>query len=268
MRRIVLFLLPLLLLGCGAGGNYKIAKEEYRERVRTLGVVPLLVDPGSTINHPQQQQVIDLLQRHNAGKAEELITMLRKEKGYFDVRAVSGNPSQLFYQLIQGSNLRGEGPSVYRRYQFNQGAVAELANANVVDALLVIVANGVERKETRHDRGPLLAYLEATYNPILMTAAVVLPSGEIAWEYAGEAGEDFLPLQYPAFDEAFYNKADAVKIKYLSIEGLDRTLREPAKDLFGGKKLPRAYDNLFEKLVAALNPGFLLPKRAPQTEAK
>ncbi|MFA5517328.1 MAG: hypothetical protein WDA20_13700 [Desulfuromonadales bacterium] len=267
MRRIVWVLLPLLLLGCGSG-NYKISKEEYRDRVRTLGVAPLLVDAGSTIEHPDRQQVIDLLRRHNAGKAEELISMLRKQKGYFDVRGISGDPQQLFSRMVRESALRGEGPALYRRYQFNSAAVAELARDNVVDALLVVIANGVVRKETRRDRGPLLAYLEAPFNPILMTAAVVLPSGEIAWEYSGAAGENFLPLQFAAFDEAYYNKTDEVKIKYLSVEGLERALGTPEKDLFGGKKLSQPYGTLLEQIVAALHPGFLMPKRSPEAEKK
>ena len=265
MRRFVWCLLPFLLVACGSG-NYKIAKDEYRERVRILGVVPLLVDAGSTINHPERQQVIDLLRRHNAGKAEDLIDMLRAQKGYFDVRAVSGDPAQLFANLVKGSTLRNQGPALYRRYQFNTAAVAALADANVVDGLLIVIANGVERTENRRDRGPLLGYLEAPYNPILMTATVVLPSGEIAWEYAGAPGENFLPLQYPAFDEAFYNKTDEVMIKYISIPGLERALTESEKSIFGRTGLPKPYEEFFEQLASAMHPGFFLPLRRNESK--
>jgi hypothetical protein len=265
MRRFAWCLLPFLLLGC-ASGNYKIAKEEYRERVRTLGVMPLLIDTNSTIKHPERQKVIDLLQRHNAGKSEPLVERLRTQRGYFDVRPLPGDPQQLFTRLIQGSALRGEGSALYRRYQFNSKTVAELARANAVDALLVIVANGIERTETRRDRGPIISYLEAPYNSILLTATVVLPSGEIAWEYAGIPGESFLPLQYAAFDEAFYNKTNEVKIKFISPEGLDRTLSAVEKNVFGGKKLPRPYEELFEQIAGAMHPGFIFPqRRKPET---
>ncbi len=265
MRRLVWFLLPLLLLGC-AGGAYKMPKEEYRERVRTLGVLPLMVDAGSTINHPERQQVIDLLRRQSAGKEDELIAMLRAQKGYFDVRGCKGDPQQLFARLVKGSSLRGKGASMYRRYQFDSAAAAELASSNVVDGLLVVILNGVERTETRRDRGPLLAYLEAPYNSILVTAAVVLPSGEIAWESPSGPGENFLNLQYPAFDEAFYDKTDEVKIKYISLGGLERTLAEPDNALFGSKKLPRPYGGLFEKIAGALHPGLLNPLHAREPE--
>ncbi len=265
MRRLVWCLLPILLLGCSSK-NYKIAKEEYKERVRTLGVIPLLVDADSTIKHPERQRIIDLLQRHNAGKSEPLVEMLRAQRTYFDVRAISGDPQQLFNRLTQGSTVRGEGSALYRRYQFNSKAVAELASANAVDALLIVVANGVERTETRRDRGPFITYLDAPFNSILLTATVVLPSGEIAWEYAGNPGESFLPLQYAAFDEAFYNKTDEVKIKFISFEGLDRTLSEVEKNVFGGKKLPRPYEELFEQIAGAMHPGFIFPqRRKPET---
>jgi hypothetical protein len=267
MRRLVWFLLPLLLLGC-SGAAYKMPKEEYRERVRALGVLPIMVDADSTISHPDRQQVIEMLRRWNTGKEEELISMLRSQKGYFDVRAVKGDPQQLFARLVKGSTMRGKGSSFYRRYLFDTAAASELASANVVDGFLVVIMNGVERTETRHDRGPLLAYLKAPYDSILVTAAVVLPSGEIAWEYPSGPGENFLDLQYPAFDEAFYNKTDEVKIKYISLAGLERTLAEPDKTLFGRKKLPLKYNELFERIAGALNPGLLNPLRTTQSQSQ
>lgn len=264
MRHVIWLLVPVLLLGCG-GGAYKISKDEYRERVRTLGVLPLMVDADSPITHPERTQIIHLLRRHNAGKEEEMIARLREQKGYFDVRAVPGDPQQLFSRLIRGSALRGKGAAQYRRYQVDAAAVADIAAANAVDGLLVVIVNGIERTETRRDRGPLLAYLEAPYNPILVSAAVVLPSGEIAWELPHESGESFLPLQYPAFDEAFYNKTDEVRIKYISVEGLERTLAEPDKKLFGSRKVPRVYGELFDRLTSELHPGLLNPLRTKES---
>ena len=47
MRRMVLFLV-LLTAGC-SGGIYKVPASEYRQQVKTLGVLPLMVDSRSVI---------------------------------------------------------------------------------------------------------------------------------------------------------------------------------------------------------------------------
>ncbi|MEJ2698173.1 MAG: hypothetical protein P8Z70_00690 [Desulfuromonadales bacterium] len=258
MRRWVLLLLPLLLTACG-GGLYKIPKEEYRAKVQTLGVVPLLIDENSTISHPERQKVLNLLRRDNVGKEEGLIKLIREQKGYFDVRKVPGDPRQMFNALVTSSTLRGQGSETFRHYQFNSTEVSSLARDNAVDALLVVVMNGIVRPEKVWDR-TRLNYLEANYNSIIVTAAVVLPTGEIAWEYSSP----FLPLQYPDFDEAYYNKTDAVKIKYISTQGLARALAEPQESLFGHSKFPRVYGELFDRIASALKPGMLNPFKKPE----
>lgn len=258
MKKMAWLLLPILLLGCG-GGAYKIPKDEYRDRVRTLGVVPLLVDGESTIKHPQRQEVVNLLRRESAEKHERLLSMVRDSKSYFDVRRVHGDPQDIFHRLVRGTSMRGEGDNVYRRYHFDGAAAARLASENMVDGLLVVIFNGVERVEKRRDRGTSLSFLEAPYNSILATAAVVLPSGEIAWEYGGEPGVPFLPLQYADFDEAFYNRTDEVKVRFISTIGLERNLTDPPRGVMTRTKFPGLYLGLFERITAGLKPGPLNP---------
>lgn len=254
-RSMVILLVALLLSGC-SGGFFKIPKEEYRQTVRTLGVLPLLVDEASTITHPEREEVVALLRRTSAGQEGRLMELLRAQKAYFDVRPVTGDPRQLFASLVKTVRLRGEGEKLYRHYDFTDATVASLAQRNVVDALLVVILNGVERSEKRWDRMHL-NYLEASYNDVVATAAVVLPSGEIVWEYPGEEG--FLPLQYPDFDEASYNKTDRVRVKYITPVGLERTLAEQDRGLLGKKAFSRRYQDLFDSMVAALRPGLPLP---------
>jgi hypothetical protein len=260
MKRIVLLMLPLILIGCSAG-TYQLPKDEYRERVRTLGVLPLMVDEGSTIRHPQREELITLLRRENVAKDERLVSILRDRKGYFDIREIKDDPQALYRRLVRGSALRGDGDAVYRRYHFDGSAAARLASENMVDGLLVVILNGVERVERRRDRAPFVTFLEAPYNSILVTAAVVLPSGEIAWEYSGEGGESFLPLQYADFLEADVNRTDEVRIKFISLEGLERTLSDPSKGILVRDEFPGVYLNLFQRISSALNPGLGSPLR-------
>jgi hypothetical protein len=256
-RRLCLGLALLLLAGCGQS-YYKIPKEEFRQTVRTLGVLPLLVDENSTVLHPDRQAIFDLLRRENAGKEAPLVKMLRDEKAYFDVRAVAGDPGALFPLLVAGSTLRGQGADIVRRYRFNPAGVAEIVEGERVDGILVVIMNGVERPEKRWDRDQgSLSFLETVYNDILVYAAVLLPTGVVAWEYPVEGGGKFLNLQYPDFDGAFFNRTENVQVRPISLAGLGRTLSERDRGLFREEELPRRYKDLFEHFTQVLKPGLL-----------
>jgi len=251
--------LMLMMTGCG-GGSFTVPKDQYRERVQTLGVLPLMLDEESDIDHPERDAVIEMLRRYNAATQGLLIETLKESKNYFDVRAVPGDAREMFSRLVTGRNLKGSGDKLHRGYVFNGAEIASLAEKNVVDALLVLIFNGVERQETRWDRTKL-TYLKARYNVILVGAMVITPGGQILWEYHGEPGESFLPLQYPDFDEAHYNKTEEVKIRFISIPGLERTLAEKETAFIGKGSWPRLYKELFEGLASELSPGLINPLR-------
>ncbi|APG27832.1 hypothetical protein A7E78_08280 [Syntrophotalea acetylenivorans] len=255
IRALFLMVLTVSLTACGAG-SFKVDKEEYRQRVRTLGVVPLLVDANSHVEHPRSQEIGELLRRTSVGQNQHLVDMLKKKKGYFDVRPVSGDGGALFGSLVQGRSLQEGSRGPYYHYSFNARTVAELARQNTTDALLVVVLNGAVRNEKRWDR-TRLSYLEAPFNSILATAAVVLPSGEIVWEYQG--GEAFLNLQYPAFDEAYYNQSDEIPTRFISLAGLERNLESSGRKWLKETALPQPYQELFDQLAKELKPGLLNP---------
>ena len=266
MRRISLLLIFVLLAGC-SGSYFKVPKEEYQARVRTLGVLPLLVDEKASLGHPDESLIFEVLQRENAGKEQLLVEELRAQKGYFDVRRLGGHPQDLVYGLVRGSSLGGEGETLYRRYAFNAEAVKNLTDGHVVDGLLVVILNGLQRPEKRWDR-TRLKYLEADYSAIQVTAAVVTPTGEVVWEYPSPPGSEFLLLQYPDFDEAHYNRAEAVAIKDISVQGLRRALQERTRGLLGQEKEPDLYRKLFRDLAAQLQPAtFQLPGKTPAAAA-
>lgn len=264
MHRWILLFLILLLAGCG--GSFKVPQAEYRERVQTLGVLPLMVDGNSVITHPDKGAVFDLLRRHSRDKHGRLIDLLKEQRGYFDIRPVEGDPREFFRLLVKSDALRGEGADVHRHYEFTPGAAAELAERNVVDALLVVILHGEVHPAKRWDRRHLV-YLEAPYNEIMATAAVVMPSGEVVWEYPAAGGGAFLYLQYPDFDEAYYNRSDTVNIKYISLVGIDRTLGESDRSLFDRSTYPTRYRELFGSIASSLKPRLLNPFRPSATSA-
>jgi len=167
-------LLALFCAGCG-GGYYKVSPQEYEGRVKTLGVLPLLVDASSTIGYPQRDELVTLLRRQSAEREDRLIEMLRRSHKYFDVRPVKGEPTELATRLLRGSTLATRGKFNYRQYRLDPTVLDELMRRNVVDALLVVVLNGVEQTARRWDRIPN-EYLEASYNNMRATAMVVAVS--------------------------------------------------------------------------------------------
>ncbi len=255
LKILWLVVLTVSLTACGAG-SFKVDKEEYRQRVRTLGVVPLLVDGNSQLIHPRSQEIIELLRRSSTSQHKSLVEMLKAEKGYFDVRPVVGDAGALFGRLVRGRVWQEGKYGPYHSYSFNAQAIAELTRQNSTDALLVIVLNGAVRNAKRWDR-TRLSYLEAPFNSILASASVVLPSGEVLWEY--QAGEPFLDLQYPAFDEAHYNHEEEIAIRFITLAGLERQMQEPGRKWLQDTVLVRPYQELFDRLTAELKSGLLNP---------
>ena len=256
MRRILTLLsLVFLVAGC-APGQYKVPVDEYRQQVKTLGVLPLLVDDRSTILHPDRDAVLELLARHSAGKDQWLVEALREQKAYFDIREVPGDPQTLFRQLVTGSSVQGEGGDRYRRYTFDGAAAAELARRSSVDGLLVVILNGIVRNEKLWDRDRAsLNYLQSDHNVVVASAAVVRPSGEVVWDNGGQGGAVLLNLQYPDFDEAYYQLSDQVRLRFVVLAGLDRVLSRRDSGIFLKSSLSQRYKELFDSLTSALTPG-------------
>ena len=99
----------LLVLGGCASKYYQVTPEVYRERVKVLGVLPIMVDAESTILHPQRQEIIDLLQQSARDKYLRLSEQLGASAGYSAVRPVIIDvPSQLAAYCRQDPQERQE----------------------------------------------------------------------------------------------------------------------------------------------------------------
>ncbi len=254
-RGLFLLVLFVFLAGCQSG-TFRIPKEEFQQQVRTLAVLPILVDGDSVVKHPQREEVVALLRRHSDGREEELVRMLRDSGAFFDVRHVNQDPRPLMRQFVMPNPAVGQEEGF--PYTFSAAVARDLTRQQVVDALVVVILHGREVVEKRWDRTKL-SYLEAPYNNIVAAAAVVDASGNVLWRLGQGYGETFLALQYPDFAEAHYNKSDAVRLKYLFVEGVERTLAEPPGGLLNKSAFPKIYMELFEAIRDGLKPGIRNP---------
>ena len=246
-------LLIIFLSGC-AGGKYQIPKQEYQTKVQVLGVLPLLVDYNSSLSYPQKDTLFDILARSTSGKHEFLVEQLKNKKGYFDVRTLSASPELTALSLLSAGSPHDEF-GWPQGYAFDAATIAEMARQNVVDAVLLVVFSGEQVEETRRSRTKLET-LTTRYNDIRTTAAVVDRNGQVLWQLAGKESFQALVLQYADFDEAYFNKTDLVRVKNVSLSGIEQVLDEdPDKD--GVTELPGMYKSLFSEITSGISPSLL-----------
>jgi len=243
-------LVVIFLSGCG-GGTYQIPKQEYQTKVQVLGVLPLLVDYNSSLDYPQKDTLFDILARSTNGKHEYLVELLKKKKGYFDVRSLSVSSELTALSLLSAGSPHDEA-GWPQGYAYDAATVAEMAKQNVVDAILVVVFSGEQVEEVRRSRTKLET-LKAQYDDIRTTAAVIDRNGHVLWQLSGTESFQALMLQYADFDEAYYNRTDIVRIKNIGLSGIEQVLDEdPDRD--GVSVLPKMYERLFAEIVSGISP--------------
>ncbi len=256
MKKILCCLFfAVFLAGCSSG-TFQLPKKEYQTRVQVLGVLPLLVDYNSSLDYPEKDSLFNMLANSASDKHKILVEQLRNKKGYFDVRPLSANPELTALSLLSSGSPHNE-LGWPQGYPFDAATVSEMARKNVLDAILVVVFSGEQVQEVRRSRTKLET-LETRYSQILATAAVIDRDGRLLWSLAGEDSFQALTLQYPDFDEAYYNKTDLVRVKNISLSGVEKALAE-GSDKDGEPALPKMYKKLFAEIVGGISPSILDP---------
>lgn len=254
MRISFLCCLAVIVFSGCTSGTFQVPKQEYQARVQVLGVLPVLIDRNSPTGYPAREPLFDLLSRSVADRQSILAERLRQKKGYFDVRVLNVNPELIALSLLSAGNTHDVSGSPLG-YRFDRETVSALSKQNVVDALLVVVLSAEQIEQTRRSR-TMLESLKTRYDDIVATAAVIDREGQILWQLAGEEAFPLVTLQYADFDEAYYNKTDLVKLKNISLSGIEKTLDEVADDQ-DADGLPEKIDQLFKRIVSSISPGLL-----------
>ena len=228
-RKFLTFSLLFLLAACS--NPFRKEPPLPLGNVSVVGILPILVDAESVIDHPSRDEVVQLLRRKSSGKEDLLVQAVGKTDRFFDVRAVSGVPEQFFGWLLEGGEWTGPPENPTRNYRFRPEVVRQLADGVAADALLVVVLQGVKRPAKQWDRTGL-HYLEADFNLIQATGILVNKEGRILWQKVVPREQPFLFVQYPDFDAAYYNRSAQVPLRFLTLSGLDQTLTEGKRTLF------------------------------------
>ncbi len=266
IKRFLLLTLLLVVTGGCASNYYNVPRETYEKKVRVLGVAPFLLDAGSDIRHPEKMELQKLIREANRKNEAELVDLLKGNGEYFSVRFLDEDPDQLFTTLGSRRERRDDAGIVYNKYFYKHEELKKLVEKHNIDAVMLITVSGVTKMEKVYSNN-FMAFLEENYNSIILTGQILDADGTLLWEYPNFRQRfitfsALLGLQYPDFEEARANLTDLVTVKYKSIPGIGRALKQAESS---SVKSSRQVSTLYNKQFAAMS-SFLQYFRNPFLE--
>jgi hypothetical protein len=256
MKRALL--LPLVLLTFGCSQNYfNVPKDNFAEKVKVLGVVPLMVDADSDIRHPQKEQLITLVAEMNRTYEQQFVGKLKDTGNYYSVSLLPGDPAAIYRSLFFRREKRDDAALAYNKYFWKNDELREYIRRNNLDAVMLIVVSGLSKTDKIYS-STLLSSLTSEYNYLTMSAQILDANGTVLWEYPNFRGRllTYYPmvcLQYPDFSEASANHSDKVAVKFKTFEGIRQILNEKRKDyLLRETRESNVYAKQFGEMLSLL----------------
>lgn len=256
MKRLVVGLLIVAgtMLGC-AQNHFNIPAENYAEKVKVLGIAPILIDADSDIIYPQKELLIPLIADLNRKYEPLLVRKLQSTGNYYAVTLLTDEPNQLFNSLISRREKRDDADTQYNKYFWKNDAIGDYIKKNRLDAVMVVVISGLT-KTSKIFSSNLMTSIETNFNFLTLTAQILGPDGTVLWEYPNFRGR-LLPyyplvnLQYPDFSESEANVSHKTEVRFKSLDGIRRTLELKKSDLlFRETQEPEIYGRLFDEMTS------------------
>ena len=230
----------------------------FADKVRVLGVAPIIVDADSDIKHPQKDQILTLVADLNRKYKQQLIRKL-KETGNFHTDGIHWTtiPRALFGKLFSRREKRDDATILYNKYFWKNDELRDYIQKNNLDAVMLLVVSGLSKPGKIYSSN-LLKSLSSDYNYLTMTAQILNANGDILWEYPNFRGRlltyyPMINLQYPDFDEAEANLSTAADIKFKTINGIKLTLDQKRKDLLMRETAEsQVYGKQFDEMLSII----------------
>ncbi|MDK9718193.1 MAG: hypothetical protein OEL57_09855 [Trichlorobacter sp.] len=259
MQRLVLLLSLLLLplLGGCAHNYYNLPQDAVAEKVKVLGVVPIIVDTDSDIRHPQREELITLLTNVNRSFERDLLRLVKNTNSFYAVTLLDADPKAVFASALFRRERRDDAAIQYNKYFWKEDVLSDFMRKNSLDAVMFVIVSGITRPD-KISSANLLDSLNTDYNFLVMTAQIVDAKATILWEYPNfrQRTLSYTPLmnlQYPDFDEAKANMSPRVQVKFKTLEGIRRSLEKRRLDLLR-RETPEVelYMGQFEDMTSML----------------
>jgi hypothetical protein len=259
MQRLVLLLglLLLPLLGGCAHNYYNLPQDTVAEKVKVLGMVPIIVDTDSDIRHPQREELITLLTNLNRSFERDLLRLVKNTDSFYTVTLLDADPKAVFSSTLFRRERRDDAGIQYNKYFWKEEALADFMRKNSLDAVMFVIVSGITRPD-KISSSNLLDSLTTDYNFLIMTAQIVDAKATILWEYPNFrqrtlSYNPLMNLQYPDFDEAKANMSPRVQVKFKTLEGIRRSFEKRRLDLLR-RETPEVelYMGQFEDMTSML----------------
>lgn len=258
MKRLLLVftLFATIISGCSQN-HFNIPTENFADKVRVLGIAPIIVDSESDIKHPQKDMLVSLVTEMNRKYEQQLVRKLKATGNFYTVALLDGDPQNIFGKLFSRRERRDDATILYNKYLWKNDELRDYLQKNNLDALMLIVVSGLTKPDKVTSIGQLKS-LDSDYNYLIMTAQVLDANGAILWEYPNFrqhvlSFEPLINLEYPDFNEAEANLTTSANVKFKTIDGIRRTLEQKRKDLLLREtQEPNEYGKQFDEMVSLL----------------
>ncbi len=253
-----LFVLPLMFLVFGCARNhFNVPVENFTNKVRVLGVAPIMIDAGSDIRHPQKDELITLVADTNRTYDLQFVRKLKGTGNFYTVAPLDGDPRQIFANLLFRREKRDDATIHYNKYFWKNDGLRDYIRRNNLDAVMLVVVSGLGMTD-KISSGNLIKSMTSEYNYLIMTAQILDANGTILWEYPNFRSrilsyDPMINLQYPDFSESDANLSATTNVKFKTLEGIRRTLDLKRKDLLRREtQESEVYGKQFDEMISLL----------------
>ncbi|HEX9080560.1 MAG TPA: hypothetical protein VF795_13275 [Desulfuromonadaceae bacterium] len=256
MKRLLVLPLLLLTFGC-ARNHFNVPVEHFSDKVRVLGVAPIMVDSDSDIRYPRKDMLLPLVADTNRTYETQVVRKLKGTGNFYTVALLDGDPAQIFSNLFFRREKRDDATIRYNKYFWKAESLRDYIRRNNLDAVMLIVVSGLEMTD-KVSSDTLLKSMTGDFNYLIMTAQILDADGTILWEYPNFrtrilSYDPLINLQYPDFSESDANLSAETNIKFKTIEGVRRALDQKRKDLLRRETAEsEVYARQFDEMLSYL----------------
>lgn len=271
MKRMfaALLLISGMISGC-AQNHFNVPVNNFADKVKVLGVIPIAVDSDSDIRHPQKEELIQIVTDMNRKYEQQFVRKLKGTGNFYTVALMDGDPQRTFSNLQFRREKRDDATIQYNKYFLKNEELRDYIKKNNLDAVMLIVVSGLTKSDKIYSSN-LLSSLTTDYNFLIMTAQILDSNGTILWEYPNFRSRiltyyPLINLQYPDFSEAEANLSSKANLKFRTLDGIQRSLNKKRKDLlFRETQETEIYGKQFDEMLDLLKYDSESDKKAPAT---
>ena len=257
MKRLLLLCAVLTIVTGCSQNHFNIPTENFAEKVRVLGIAPIIVDADTINRYPQKDQLITLLTETNRTYEQLFVRKLKATGNYYTTALLDGDPQGIFGKLFSRREKRNDATIQYNKYFWKSEELRDYVQKNNLDAVMLLMVSGLTKSENVTSIGQLKS-LTSDYDYLIMTAQILDAQGSILWEYPNFrqpilSYNPLMSLEYPDFNEAEANLSTSVHVKFKTIEGIRRAFELKRKDyLLRETQEPEIYGKQFDEMISLL----------------